>query len=301
MFKHIELTERDRSLLRLLSWTPATTQLLLRASDSFEGEPLGSERRIRERLQTLINGGLVRSWSTAHAGGGLQNYYKLTTSGFQRLYGDESVLPPRSFFGEVSATFFSHTFQIAEVIVEVLRACHAKRVKIERIYRENELTMEVGDDHVQPDCFMRLTNGGRAFNLAFEIDASTESIDSNAVNSVRRKLSIYFRYQELVLRQWHQGGKTWERPRFRVAFLTQSIERAHHILSLAANMAQPKSRRFIYATTHSSFVTDNEPLHSPIFLDHFGEWQALIDLHPSAPFRKYRVRIAKPIESVFEI
>src|SRR2546428_9539657 len=51
------------------------------------GYALMDERRLRERLQTLIEAGVVRSWSSAHAGGGLQNYYKLTPLGFERLYG----------------------------------------------------------------------------------------------------------------------------------------------------------------------------------------------------------------------
>ena len=301
MSNHINLTPRDKSLLRLLSWSPATTSLLLRASVAFDGEPFGNERRLRERLQNLIQGSLIRSWSTAHAGGGLQNYYKLTLRGFQVLYGDEATLPSRAFFGEVSPTFFAHTFQIAEVIVEVLRACHRRRVNIERLYRENELTMTVGDDRVLPDCFMRLTADGRPFNLAFEIDASTESIDSNAVNSIKRKLALYDRYQEQVLTEWLHGGKAWERPRFRVVFLTQSIERAYHILTFAAEASQRKSRRLVYAATHASFVTDDESLHAPIFLDHFGDWQSLIDLHPTAAYRKTRVRLAKPMESIFGV
>ncbi len=36
MSNRINLSPRDLSLLRILSWTPATTKLLLRASDAFE-------------------------------------------------------------------------------------------------------------------------------------------------------------------------------------------------------------------------------------------------------------------------
>ena len=293
----MSLSARDVSLLRLLGWTPATTGLILRASPSFEGEPFTDERRIRERLQSLGAAGFVRSWSSAQAGGGLRNYYKLTPSGFQRLYGDEAPQPTRAFFTEVSPSLFAHTFRLAEVIVEVARACHAKRVTIERFIRENELALRVGADQVQPDCFFRLKSGGRPFSLAFEVDNSTESLDSHAVNSVRTKLRIYHAYQESVLSRWLAAGKTWERPRLRVVFLTRSVERAYHILSLAAALTRNRPRRLVYAATHESFVTEPQPLHAPIFLDHGGAWQSLIDLHPTASYSKAPVRLAPAMDS----
>ena len=94
----VSLSPRDTSLLRLLSRTPATTGLLLRASTTFEGDPFTDERRLRERLQVLSEAEIVRYRSTAHAGGGLQNYYKLTPLGFELLCGVESPLPSRAFF-----------------------------------------------------------------------------------------------------------------------------------------------------------------------------------------------------------
>ena len=290
------LTARDQSLLRLLSWTPATTALLLRASITFDDRPFVDERRLRERLQALSKSGFVRAWSTAHAGGGLQNYYKLTASGFQALHGADAPLPPRSFFAEVSPALFQHTFRLAEVIVETSRACHAGRISIERFYRENELTFTSGAEHVQPDSFVQFLHGGRAFNVAFEIDQSTESLDSNAVNSIRTKLRIYQSYQDTLLDAWLSHGKAWERPRFRVAFLTRTIERAYHILALADRIAVKKSRRLIYAATHDSFLGDADPIRTPLFLDHHGHWQALVDVHPTAGFLRPPVRIPRDVE-----
>src|SRR5437868_5593763 len=98
----VSLSPRDRSLLRLLSWTPATTALLWRASSTFEGERFPDERRLRERLQALTEAKVLRSWSTAHAGGGLQNYYKLTPQGFDLACGPDAARPLRAFFDAVT-------------------------------------------------------------------------------------------------------------------------------------------------------------------------------------------------------
>lgn len=295
MSNRVTLSRRDLSLLRILSWTPATTALLHRASVTFDGEPFADERRLRERLQAFIEAGVARSWTTAHAGGGLQNYYKLTPLGFELLCSTEAAKPSRAFFTEVSPSLVLHTFRLAEVIVETVRACHARHVTIERFIRENELEFKAGDGCVQPDCFFGLTSEGRTFNLAFEIDNSTESNDSHAFNSIRRKLTIYHAYQEHLLSQWLAHGKKWQRPRFRVLFLTQSVARSYHILSLVAETARHRRRRLVYSATHAAYVTDHEPLLAPIFLDHAGCWQALVDLHPTAPFRKAPVRLTQPV------
>ena len=175
-------------------------------------------------------------------------------------------------------------------------AHHARRITIERFVRENELIFTAGDRHVQPDCFFRLTLSGRSFNLAFEIDNSMASIDAYAVNSIRQKLMTYQTYQEMLLAQWLAAGKRWERPRFRVVFLTRSVERAYHILAFAAESTANKARRLVYAATLESYVADENPLHAPIFLDHLGNWQSLVDLHPSAPFGKSPVRLTRPVD-----
>jgi hypothetical protein len=291
MANSVSLSARDFSLLRILGWTPATAALILRASPSFEGEPFIDERRLRERLQALSAAGFVRSWSTAHAGGGLQNYYKLTPLGFERIYGSEAAKPPRAFFVEISPALFEHTLNLAEVIVETVRGCHASRVTIQHLYRENELTFSVGSDHVQPDCFLRLAFGGKPFNVAFEIDQGTESLESTAENSIRTKLRIYDAYQETLLSDWRASGKAWERPRFRLVFLTKSIERVHHILSLAASMTCNHNRRLVFSATQDSFLATPDLMQEPIFLDHQGSWRALVDLHPTASFRKQPVRL----------
>ena len=297
MSNRVSLSPRDLSLLRLLGWTPATTALLLNASASIDGGPFLDERRLRERLLALAEAGIVRVWSTAQAGGGLQNYYKLTPLGYDLAQGVQAPKPGRAFFTEVSPSLFQHTFDLAEAVVATVRGAHAERIAIMRFICENELTFTVGERQVQPDGFFRLRASERLFNLAFEIDEGTEPLDSQAVNSLRSKVTVYDAYQEQVLGQWRAGGKTWEKPRFRVVFLTRSMTRAHHILSLAADCTRHKTRRLVYAAAHATFVTATEPLQAPLFLDHFGGWQSLVDLHPTAAQRKEPVRLARFVES----
>lgn len=296
MSNRVNLSPRDLSLLRLLSWTPATTSLLHKASPTFDGDPFLDERRLRERLQALCEAGIVRSWPMAQAGGGSQNYYKLTPLGFELISGTEAARPSRAFFAEVSPSLVVHTFRLAEAIVETVRACSTRRVTIERFIRENELAFTAGDRQVQPDCFFRLGTAGKSFNLAFEIDNSTASVDAHAVNSIRQKLTTYDAYQELVLAQWRAGGRQWERPRFRVVFLTPSVERAYHILALAAEITRARHRHLVYAAAFDSYVAHADLLFAPLLLDHAGRWQALLDLHPTAAFLKSPVRLTKPMD-----
>lgn len=291
------LSPRDRSLLRILSWTPATATQLLRASVSFDEGTFQDERRLRERLQRLCEARFVRLWQTGHAGGGLKNYYKLTPAGFQALLGSDVALPTRAFFQETSPALFEHTLLLADVIIQSLVASHARKITINRFFRENELPFSAGERQVQPDCFFQFTVDGRIFNVAFEVDLSTESIDSHAYRSVRDKLEVYDAYQDLLLHSWLSGGKAWERPRYRVVFLTKSVERGYHILALAGRLAAKPNRRLCYSATLSTFTTDQDCLGAPIFLDHTGAWQALVNLHPSGLFARSPVRLPQIVEN----
>jgi len=79
------------------------------------------------------------------------------------------------------------------------------------------------------------------------------------------------------------------------------VERAYHILAYTAEIAANKNRRLVYAATQDSFVTAEDPLHAPIFLDHLGNWQSLIDLHPSTIYTKAPVRLTRPLDCPFVI
>ena len=58
-----------------------------------------------------------------------------------------------------------------------------------------------------------------------------------------------------------------------------------------------QGRGLIYAATQESYITAADPLHAPIFLDHFGRWQSLLDLHPTAAFARQPVRLTRPMDS----
>ncbi len=286
----VSLSPRDRALLRLLSWTPATAALLVPVSRTFDGGPFADERRLRERLQALGQAGFTRSWAAASGNGGLQNYYKLTPAGYQALYG-EVELPPRAYFAAIAPSHFAHTLRLAEIIVHTLGAAHDRGFAVERFYRENELAFPVGDEQVQPDCFFRFTIGGRAFNVAFEVDQGTETVASPLDASLQHRLDLYDAYQNQLLCSWVDSGRLGERPRYRVVFLTTTVQRAYHILSVAATVARVPARRLVLAAAQSSYLGVADPLGTFLFVDHAGDWQALVNLHPSSRAERTPVRL----------
>lgn len=287
-------TPRDQAILLLLSRTPATKQLILRASRTFPGEPFRDERRVRERMHALAHAGLVRAWG-ATAVGSIQHIYKLTPEGYRRLFDSDAELPHRSFFLEIAPSRFQHTLALAEVIVHTLVAAHEHRIAVSRFHRENELVLQIGDNTQSPDCHVEIVSGGKTFHVLFELDQSTEPVDSVSSNSLRTKVLGYDAYQNMILHNWAALGRPPPRPAFRVAFLMKSVERMHHVLTLAAALACNKDRRLIYAATQDAFLAEPDAVRQPLFLDHFGHWQALVDLHSSSVFLRTPVRLSTAV------
>lgn len=289
------LSARDQSLLRLLARTPATTTLILKASETFSGEPFHDDRRIRERLQTLAEGRLVRAFPATQGVGGPVNWYKLTAEGYRTVHGAEATLPHRSRFEAISPSRFQHTQVIAEVIVHSLVAAHRDRCTVPFFYGDGEARIDVVSHTFYPDCFFQFALAGKQFNLYFEIDQSTESIDSNAEQSIRTKLLNYETYQDSLVAWWKGQAKTSSRPFFRAVFLTRSQERANHILWLAQTCARNADRHLVYAATQDAYLTESRALQSPLFLDHHGRWHSLVNLHPSSNFHRAPVRLSRPV------
>jgi hypothetical protein len=293
----MHLAPRDQALLLLLDRTPATASQILKASAAFEGGPFRDERRTRERLQALVRGKLVNSYSLAVTGGGLANYYKLSTEAYRLLHGPDATLPHRSYFAALPLSRLLHSLGLADVIVQVHVAAHTGRTPLTGFHRENELVLETGPYRVSPDCHVQVSAGGRFFNVLFEVDRSTEPLDSSAASSIRTKLRAYEAYQDYVLGIWKNGGGKGIRPYFRVAFLTTTSERAYHILGLAHSCARNHDRKLCYAATWDEFLAEQDTLRAPLFLDHHGNWRALVDLHPSAQLMRSPVRINPFIQS----
>ncbi len=293
---HISL--RDRDLLTLLDRTPVTAALVLRASSAFTGETFKDERRVRERLQQLTDGGLVRRFLLAQAGGGAMNYYKLTAAGFAALYVPETALPPRAYFSEVPLSRLAHTLELAEVIVHTLVAAHQHRVTVTKFHRENELTLDAGSHSQQPDFHIQFCQAGKTFNVLVELDRGTESVDSADDQSIRQKILGYEAYQDLVWLDWKQAGERGPRPYFKVAFLTSSTSRAYHILAVAGALARNPDRRLCYAAATAEYLASADAVREPLFVDHRGHWQALVNLHPTSSVLRAPVRIAPPVEAL---
>lgn len=293
----INLKQRDRHTLRLLSWTQATAALILKASDTFvlseQEEAYRDERRVRERMQMLGQAGLARAAPVAVPTGGIANWYRLTVEGFRAVYGPQSPLPPKTFFDPIKVSRQEHTVRLAELIVHTLVVSHRHRIQIAEYRRENELKIAGGSRVLYPDSFFRFRRSGRQFNVMFELDNGTEPLDSHEPHAIREKIRTYEAHQDRVLGWWiAQRRPRQVNPRFRVVFLTRTAERAENILSLAFDLARNRDRLLCYATALDDYLSDCDVLRRDVLLDHHGQWQSLVNTHPSSRSSKAPVRLA---------
>jgi hypothetical protein len=295
MSHNVSLGKRDLALLGLLEMTPATAVMVRRASVTFGDEPFHDERRVRERLQTLGDAGLVRGFPAAASSGGLMHYYRLTSAGFRTLHPEADQAPARTLVTEVAPSRIVHALATAEVIVQTLAACHAARVNVLKFHGDGRLTLTAGEYRAQPDCHFQLQHSGMLFNVLFEIDNATEPLDSPREQSIRSKLLGYEAYQDWVLAGWREQATPEPRPAFRVVFLTRGVHRAHHILWLARRCARNLDRRLVYAATQDEYLAEARAVTTPLFNDHHGGWQSLVNLHPSGLFLRAPVRLSPPV------
>lgn len=287
----VSLSPRDTDVLRLLDRTPATSKHLLKASATFSDDRFRDDRRTRERLQLLKKRGFIRSFSVAQGIGAPVNWYKLTPTGWRYLHGNDAPLPHRSFFEPISAARFEHTRTLADVIVHLTEAAHRGRVDIVKFHGEGQLVLESETGRVIPDCHFQWQRDGRFFNVLFEVDNSTETLTTEGTNTIRGKLVAYEAYQDMVWQSWRHTGKSGARPYFRVVFLTRSVERAHNILWLAAEVAKNRDRHLVLAATQNAVLASDRPLFEPLLNDHHGRWQCLTPFEPSARFTLSPIRI----------
>lgn len=294
MAMQLMLSDRDFELLRFLEITPATAAQIRKLSATFSGRPFRDERRVRERMQTLGRAGYTKTCSLSLQTGGAARYYRITALGYRTIYPDKSQSIPRSVYADLAPSRFQHTMTAADVIVHVLVSSHKRRVKVLQCHGDHQLTLEVGEYRQQPDCHFQLEYSGNLFNLLFEIDNGTEPIDSRREHSIRTKILGYEAYSDWVLSIWKQAGKPHPRPAFRVVFLTTTNTRANHILYMAQTLASNKDRRIVYASTQDVFLGEPDAVVAPIFNDHHGHWQSLVNSQPTANALLSPIRIMPP-------
>jgi hypothetical protein len=184
---------------------------------------------------------------------------------------------------------------LAEIIVHSLLAAHRDRCTVPYFQGDGDVRIEVASHTYYPDCFFQFALAGKQFNAYFEIDQSTEPLDSNAEQSIRTKLLNYEAYQDSLIIWWKSQAERVPRPFFRAVFLTRSVERANHILWLAQTCARNADRHLVYTATQDAYLAEPRALQSPLFLDHHGRWQSLVNLHPTSNFHRAPVRLRRPV------
>lgn len=260
------LSERDLEILQALERCPLTAGQLLKLSQTFK-RPFTTERRVRERLQTLTQNKLTWRWLYATAGAGSVNYYTLSRLAYRVVYGrDELVLPRRS-FGPVSLAHQYHSRSLADFIVHTAVAAHRAAYSFTGFCRENTVNVEVGRDRLYPDCAFKLVSPeGEERNFLVELDNRTERVRSGKeVQSWERKIRLFDAYAD-------QCGF-----RFRVLVVTtRSQERVRNILETARQLQRNPDRALFYGVNLETYLTIPDAVTIPCFRNHLGEPVSLV-------------------------
>ncbi|MBW3598962.1 MAG: replication-relaxation family protein [Planctomycetes bacterium] len=285
---HVSFQDRDADILRLLHQLGAATPPHIHTASRAWADPFTDLHTIRRRLRKLQGAGWIRSYPLATHLPDARHYYRITRRGFRMLHPD-APMPEETLFRAIADSRQRHTFALAEILTHTVATAAMHRIRIHQFRREDEVTLEAHGLAVSPDHFLLLETGGRMFNLFLEVDRGTEPVEAVGLNSVRAKLAAYEAYQDLALAQW--------RFRFRVAFLTTSINRVHTILGSALKLAKNPDRLVCYAATFDAYLAEDDPLRSPLFLDHHGRFQSLVNLHPTSPFPRAPVRLRPSLDA----
>ena len=130
------------------------------------------------------------------------------------------------------------------------------------------------------------------FNHLVEVDRNTETLNGVSEKAWNHRILGYSAYQDKLL-AGHRHDRT---RRFRVLFLSVSMEHVYNFLALAAALLPRGERRVLFvATTIDEYLRAADALREPIFLDHRGDWHAMIDLHPTACYLRRPARIPEKI------
>lgn len=279
------LSDRDLEILQALERCPLTAGQLLKLSRTFK-RPFTSERRVRERMQTLTQNNWAWRWLYATAGGGSVNYYTLSRLGYRLLYGKEEITVPRRAFGPVSLAYQHHTRSLADFIVQTAVAAHRAGYSFTGFCRENTINIEIGTDRLFPDCAFKLVSPeGEERSFLVELDNRTERVRSaKEVQSWERKLRLYDAYQDQC-------------PfRFRVLIVTtRSRERLQHILEAARQIQRNPERALFYGVNLETYLTIPDAVTIPCFRDHRGEPVSLVPGPLEAATKPSNQPLVKPV------
>lgn len=260
------LTARDREILAALDRTPLTVKQALKLSQTFK-RPFTSERRIRERLQTLTDAGLVRRFRYATAGYGVVSYYVLARSGFQLLHGERAVPPVKRAFAPVGLARQEHTRALSDFIVHTAVSVQRVGCSLSDFHRENAFQLEINGERMAPDCALQIVDWhGYPWNFLVELDNRSERIRSTKdTESIQRKIRLYEAYQDRC------------RHRFRVLVVTTGTsDRLARILSLSRTLTNNPARSLFYGTKLPAFLAERNPLRARCFFNHRGQRVSLL-------------------------
>lgn len=300
--RYIVRTQTVLDILRFLELTPAAARQIMHASVSFGGPDDPGEfdnvRDVRKKMESLVEGDLVTLRTYAVGGHPPMNFYQLSRAGYRFLHQADPPTGYRVRVDDVAPTQREHMYGLSRVIAHIVRCAARCGARITWAKAENTYEICVGGLRTKPDFPHVLMHSGRRINSFWEDDRGTEPIDSPAKSSVRNKIVVYEAYYDWLIDRWKTGqfGKL-PRPRIRVPFTTTTMDRAEHILYIASQLARNPERLLVYACSSDSFLNEPRALTNPIFYDHHGNAQAIVNVHPTAQLHGNTIRLSPQFET----
>ena len=235
-------------------------------------EPFTVPRTLRDRLQRLSAGGVIRTWRYATMQPGQpENYYTLALAGHQLLHGPDVPPPTKSCFSAVALARQPHTHALADFLVQTMTSARGAGVSVRNWHRENSLRLEIGGEYLFPDGAFELVTPSNVHTYRFfvELDTGSEPVRSSKErDSLERKLRLYDRYQDAC------------DERFRVLFVLagRSSVRLANVLTMGRAVIRDPNRTLLCAVPLDDYLDSPAPLTMPLFHDHRGRRLPLVDV-----------------------
>ncbi len=258
----IRIGPRDIELLHNIDRCPLTAEQLFQLAAATE-HPFSELPDLRRRLRQLKTAGLVNCWPYAIATTGRSPlYFKLCREGFRFLYGQNSPLPRRRHFEQISPGHHHHTLSLAKLLVHICTCAAKHGHAVEQYARENSVCLKAEPFTIYPDgAFVLKRSDGQRFPFCIELDNGTERVRSKQdVECIERKLRGYDAHQSQFA--------TFAADRYLVLLVTtRTKQRLDNMLSLASAVMQQQQRTvFIGASLNELLAVD--PFETAVFEDH---------------------------------